>query len=73
MVYSNFMLWKAIELVCTFKVQTMFLQLMCNFSTCTDEWHPAASTLCPSVLPAKKRSHSYAQNEAQMKHFQRIS
>ena len=27
--------------------------VMCHPSMCTDEWHPAASTLCPSVFPAK--------------------
>ena len=30
------------------------LQLMCHPSTCTDEWLPTASTLYPSVFPAKK-------------------
>ena len=40
--------------------------------TCTDEWHPTASTLCPLGLPRRKAlvvSLSYAQNKAQKYHL----
>ena len=40
---------------------------------CTDKWLPTASTLCPSVFPAKKAqavSPSYAQSKAHMNHLQ---
>ena len=51
-------------------------QLMRHPSTCTNEWRPASSTLCPSSLPRRKvqeASCSYIQAEAQKNHPQRIS
>ena len=40
---------------------------------CIDEWCPTASTLCPPQSSSQKIGHSYAQNEAQKDHLQRIS
>ena len=41
---------------------------------CIDEWRPTASTLCmPSAVFPTKNGCSYAQNEAQRDHLQRIS
>ena len=54
----------------------MHLQLMYHPSVCADEWRPTASTLCPLSLSRRKVrevSLSYAQNEAQMNHSQRIA
>ena len=54
----------------------MYLQLMCHPGMCTNEWRPTASALCPlkfSSQKAQKVGHSYAQNEAQKDHNQRIS
>ena len=47
------------------------LRLMRHSSTCTNEWRPTASTLCPLGLTRKKAhevSQSYAQKEAQNDH-----
>ena len=40
------------------------LRLMRHLSTCTDEWRPTASTLCPSVFLGKK-SQEWGQNVSQ--------
>ena len=48
------------------------LQLMHHPSTCTDEWHPTANTLCPHDRKALEICHSYVQNKAQKHHPQRI-
>ena len=56
----------------------MHLQFMHYPSTCTNEWLPTASTLCPLGLTLpRKNAHevslNYAQKEAQNDHPQRIS
>ena len=51
----------------------MHSQLMHRPSTCSNEWRPTVSTLCPLSLSHKKMlvvSLGYAQNEAQMNHPQ---
>ena len=56
-----------------YTVPPMHLQWMCHPRTCTNKWHPTASTLCPHDRKALELCHSYAQNQVWNAHSQRIS
>ena len=39
---------------CSFFINCFQFVTQCHPCTCTDEWHPTASTLCPLSLPRNK-------------------